>query len=178
VVGVGVAAVGCTDARTLVPHHRLVHPGAVDIAAQQAPSAVVLGDETIAVVAPPRTLVSILPFLRYPVLDRNDAPAGIVVSLAHASRGLPGLWQGRFFTVTRLIANGDNIDAALPLALRRVFTDFPRIGERQNAHIPLIDADLTVLSSLPRAIRRRDTWDFGNRLSLLPGVPARPEQCN
>jgi len=126
----------------------------------------------------PLTLVPILPFLRYPVLDRNDAPAGIVVRLAHASRSLPGLWQRRFFAVTRLVANGDNIDAALPLALRRVLTDFPRIGERQDTHIPLIDADLTVLSSLPRAIRRRATWNLGNRLSLVSDVPARPEQCN
>lgn len=126
----------------------------------------------------PLTLVPILPFLRYPVLDRNDAPAGIVVSLAHASRDLPGLWKGRFFTVTRLVANGDNIDAALPFALSRVLTDFPRIGERQNAHVPLIGADLTVLSSLPRAICCCDTWNLGICPSLLPDVPARREQHN
>jgi hypothetical protein len=45
---VQIAAVGCTNPRALVPHHRLVHPGAVDVAAQQAPGAVVLGDEPIA----------------------------------------------------------------------------------------------------------------------------------
>jgi hypothetical protein len=48
-VGVEIPAAGCADARTFVPHHRLVHPGAVDVAAQQAPSAVVLGDEAVAV---------------------------------------------------------------------------------------------------------------------------------
>ena len=41
------------DARALVPHHRLVHPGAVDVAAQQASSAVVLGDEAVAVESSP-----------------------------------------------------------------------------------------------------------------------------
>ena len=40
VVGVQVAAAARADARTLVPHHRLVHPGAVDVAAQDRPGSV------------------------------------------------------------------------------------------------------------------------------------------
>jgi hypothetical protein len=49
VVGVQIAAAARTHPGTLVPDEGLVHPGAVDIAAQQAPGAVVLGDEAVAV---------------------------------------------------------------------------------------------------------------------------------
>jgi len=39
----------CDEGCPLVPRYRLVHPGAVGVAAQQASNAVVLGNETVAV---------------------------------------------------------------------------------------------------------------------------------
>jgi hypothetical protein len=47
----------CAEDCALVPHHRLVHPGAVDVAAQETPSTVVLGGEAVAVVHEPRRTI-------------------------------------------------------------------------------------------------------------------------